>query len=271
MSVPKTKVLIKHVLGNVFTYYSKNISSLAFLFLIVAGPFSLAGIILSCYLHIPYWNYKLDHPENSLISLGYYYFVSFLPMFVSGLGCDLYLSAIVFRQEATNNNRTCSLVSCIFSTYRRIGSILILSVLVGLIVWGGFLLLIVPGIFLWLRYCVSVPILISENKNFTKAMRRSRMIVYGNRPRIFLLMVIVYLGYLALYFLANSIGEAVFSSSGYAFETFTLIVHCFLNPLWSLVIVYLYRELKTIDQNSHPRTDEELIQQTEPSNIGFIK
>ena len=48
--------------------------------------------------------------------------------------------------------------------FKRLGSVILVSVLVGLAVVGGFILLIIPGIIFLVLFSVSVPVLIVENR-----------------------------------------------------------------------------------------------------------
>jgi hypothetical protein len=64
--------------------------------------------------------------------------------------------------------------------FKRLGSVLLVSLLVGLAVAGGFLLLVIPGIIFFVFFSVSVPVLIVENRRGREAMRRSWRLVKGH-------------------------------------------------------------------------------------------
>jgi hypothetical protein len=67
-----------------------------------------------------------------------------------------------------------------------------LSFLVGLLVGIGFVMLIVPGIMVYIAFSVAVPALIEERKGVLASMRRSRDLTRGSRGQIFILVVLFY-------------------------------------------------------------------------------
>ncbi len=63
--------------------------------------------------------------------------------------------------------------------FARFGSVLLISILVGLAVAGGFILLIIPGVIFLVMFSVSIPALVVENLRGTDAMSRSWNLVKG--------------------------------------------------------------------------------------------
>lgn len=63
---------------------------------------------------------------------------------------------------------------------RRFGSVLLVSILVGLAVAVGFVALIIPGIILLVLFSVSVPVVVVEGRRGTDAMRRSWNLAKGH-------------------------------------------------------------------------------------------
>jgi hypothetical protein len=57
--------------------------------------------------------------------------------------------------------------------FHRLGSVLLVSVLVGLAIIGALILFIIPGIYIGVRLCVSIEALVVEGRRGTQAMRRS--------------------------------------------------------------------------------------------------
>jgi hypothetical protein len=68
-----------------------------------------------------------------------------------------------------------------------------LSIIVGLLIIGGFLLLIVPGIMVWCALCVAVPALVEERGGVFASIARSRELTRGSRFQIFLLGVLFWI------------------------------------------------------------------------------
>ena len=64
--------------------------------------------------------------------------------------------------------------------FHRLGSVLLVSVLVGLAIVGGLILFIIPGIYIGIRLCVSIEALVVEGRRGTEAMGRSWALVGGH-------------------------------------------------------------------------------------------
>src|SRR5262245_30316282 len=69
--------------------------------------------------------------------------------------------------------------------FSRFFSLVGISILVGLGVGIGFLLLVIPGIILALRWAVAVPACVVENKGPLQSMSRSAELTKGHRWKIF--------------------------------------------------------------------------------------
>ncbi len=64
--------------------------------------------------------------------------------------------------------------------FHRLGSVLVVSVLVGLATIGGLILFIIPGIYIGVRLAVSIEALVVEGRRGTQAMGRSWELVGGH-------------------------------------------------------------------------------------------
>ena len=71
-------------------------------------------------------------------------------------------------------------------------AVLLLHLLASMVGW---LFLLVPGIIIYIMFCVSLPVLTEERAGVTGSLKRSRELTKGSRWRIFLLLLI---GWLAL-------------------------------------------------------------------------
>jgi hypothetical protein len=57
--------------------------------------------------------------------------------------------------------------------FHRLGSVLLVSVLVGLAIIGGLILFVIPGIYIAVRLAVCIEALVVEGRRGAEAMRRS--------------------------------------------------------------------------------------------------
>jgi len=85
-------------------------------------------------------------------------------------------------------------LSALKFAWNYVWTLLLIQLVVGLIVFGGFLLLIVPGILWTLSYSLIVPVAVLENSsNRTVIRHRSWQLVKGNRGKVFIVMLVVVL------------------------------------------------------------------------------
>jgi hypothetical protein len=124
--------------------------------------------------------------------------------------------------------------------FRRLGSVILVSVLVGLAVLGGFILFIVPGLIFAVLLSVAVPALVVENRRGTEAMSRSWNLVKGHFWHA--VGVILVAG-----IITTVIGGIIGAIGGHAWFTrwiFTAIGTVITAPYSALVLVLLYLDLR---------------------------
>ena len=105
--------------------------------------------------------------------------------------CILLQVALVRATVADLTGRRPLLGECLRDAFRFVLPVLGMTILMTLGAMLGFLLLIVPGIILWLMWSVSVPALVEERRGVIASMRRSAELTRGYKWPIFGLLVIV--------------------------------------------------------------------------------
>ena len=124
--------------------------------------------------------------------------------------------------------------------FHRLGSILLIGLLVALIVTGGFLLFIVPGIIFAVKLSVSIPALIVENRRGTDAIGRSWNLTTGQFWHVlgtwFLAFVITWIvtGILGALGGSNAVLQGILGAIG---SVITM-------PFLALVTVLIYLDLR---------------------------
>ena len=114
-------------------------------------------------------------------------FVSLLLALVGGL---LVQGALVEVVRDLHEGRTTTRVSAYYNRTRgRLGTLLGASLLYGIGVVGGFLLLVVPGLILLARWTLVVPLVVVEGLGVRQAFARSAMLVSGRTGRVLVLVV----------------------------------------------------------------------------------
>jgi hypothetical protein len=85
----------------------------------------------------------------------------------------------------------------------QLGELLLLALNIGVRVGLGFLLLVVPGVYLLLKYAVAVPVAILERNGVSASLARSGDLTRGHRGRIF----VIYLLFMILAFITSAVWQ----------------------------------------------------------------
>jgi hypothetical protein len=75
--------------------------------------------------------------------------------------------------------------------FKRLWTLSMAQLEVGLRVMLGILLLIIPGILWWLSYSLAVPVVMVEGQKAGPSVKRSRELVKGNRKKVFVVLMVV--------------------------------------------------------------------------------
>jgi hypothetical protein len=124
--------------------------------------------------------------------------------------------------------------------FKRLGSVILVSLLVGLAVAGGFILLIIPGIIFLVFFAVSVPVLIVENRRGRAAMSRSWNLVKGH---FWHALGVIVVAAIITGFVSGIIGS-IGGSAWVVRWIFTAIGTVITAPFTALVSVLLYLDLR---------------------------
>jgi hypothetical protein len=125
--------------------------------------------------------------------------------------------------------------------FHRLGSVLLVSVLVGLATIAGFILFIIPGIWIGVRLAVSVEALVVEGRRGTQAMGRSWELVGGHWWHAFGALVVAGL----LTGLVNAIITTPFNNTSWFVQAIAAAIATVITlPYGVLVGVLLYLDLR---------------------------
>ena len=124
-------------------------------------------------------------------------------------------------------------------------SIWALSIVVGVIVFLGFIALIVPGIILAIMFSLALPVLLIENKGVMESMGRSRELVRNRWLKTFATFLV--LGIIVL--IASLIFSAITAPLGIIGPVVNGILSALYQPLFPILMaVYYYSNLARISQ-----------------------
>ncbi|MEP3889614.1 MAG: hypothetical protein ABJN69_04050 [Hellea sp.] len=124
------------------------------------------------------------------------FFASFIAMAVISfivvmIGSVILQGALIYGAIADFNGRKAPFKECMSVALRYFFPLLILGILVGLGMVFGFILVIVPGVFIALGWSIAAPVLIVEGKGITDSISRSWDLTKGYKRWILLLFIIL--------------------------------------------------------------------------------
>jgi hypothetical protein len=125
--------------------------------------------------------------------------------------------------------------------FHRLGSVLLVSVLVGLATVAGLILFVIPGIWIGVRLAVSIEALVVEGRRGTEAMGRSWSLVGGHWWHAFFTLVVAAL----LVGVVNAVITVPFSATNWFVQAVAAAVATVVTlPYGVLVGVLLYLDLR---------------------------
>lgn len=123
--------------------------------------------------------------------------------------------ALIYGTVQDMNGAKPSVGDALATGLRAFLPLLGVSILFGLAVGLGMILLIVPGVMILCAWCVAVPALVAERTGVFGAFSRSAELTRGNRWRIFALLLLVWVIALVVTMVVGAVfGVASFATSG---------------------------------------------------------
>ncbi len=127
--------------------------------------------------------------------------------------------------------------------FRRLGSVILISILVGLAVGVGLIFLIIPGIIFAVKFSVSIPALVVEDRRGTDAMSRSWNITKGFFWHVLGVWILAFLVQMVVALVLGTIGR-IFGDFWIVQWIFSAAAQIITAPFSALVTVLLYIDLR---------------------------
>ena len=176
---------IARVFRRTFEVLGRNFATFFILALILVGlPAALAGMLQESQMN-----------EDGLPRFGTGAFVGLFGILLGIVTNAILQGALIFGTVRDLNGERASVSDSLATGLRGFLPLIGLSILVGLGIFLGLILLIVPGIILACAWSVTVPALVAENRGVMGAFERSAELTRGNRWMIFALYVIYFLAF----------------------------------------------------------------------------
>ncbi len=175
------------------------------------------------------------------------------------IGLNMLQAALIHGTVADLNGRRANFGECLSTGLRFLLPVIGISILTGVAVAIGFILLIVPGVLLLLAWCVNIPVVVTEREDVFAAFGRSWDLTRGHRLQIFGLAVV----YVLVVWIMDAAGIAVTGglnlanlASPVGFNGIEWAVLTLLNVAQSLVgatgLAAIYYELRSIKEGVGP-------------------
>lgn len=181
------------------------------------------------------------------------YVVMFLTWVLSLAIASVVQGVLTRATVAESEGRKASVGECVSVALPVILPLIGLSILIAIGVMAGFIILIVPGIMLYLAWSVAAPALVEERRGIRAAFQRSWELTRGSRWKIFAVILILYIiyflisgvfGILSMWILGGRGLSGVGQNLGVGYLVFNLVSALINNLLWGAVQASLYVELR---------------------------
>jgi hypothetical protein len=172
------------------------------------------------------------------------FFEYLIILIVSAIAGVWYQGTVVeAARDILDGRRDHTLGSVLRSVTPVIVPLAIAGILAGVATGIGFVLLIVPGLFLLTIWAVIAPVIVIERVPAMESFGRSRELVRGNGWQVFGVVVVVYLLQVVTSLVLRSIANSVADSFA-TFAVAELLVRLLVAPLSALAAAVLFFELK---------------------------
>lgn len=199
-------------IGRVFSRTFGAIASNPGVMLLIAFVFGALPQTL-----ISYYQQTLQAPMRAgLVRPRDYFIVAGLGMLANMMLGLIVQGGLVRATMSAAEGERATLGQCLATGLRRALPLLGLAILMGLGIGIGFLLLIVPGVLLYLMWSVAVPVTVVERRGVIESLGRSGELTKGARGTIFALFVILWAVMIGAEMVTGAAVVAIYGIQGFA-------------------------------------------------------
>jgi len=237
------------ILGEAWRIYARNAGQLLLIVAVIVIPLSILGFVISHFAFAASTKVVTEAGQSVRVVEPRSFFIFLMAALVAAaisVIITALLQAALLRAAA---EATIGDPFDVETSYkwglRRFGGVLLVSILVGLAVGIGFILLVIPGIIALVFFSVSVPALVVENVRGTEAMRRSWNLVSHHFWHVLgvILVAAILTGVIA------GIIRAIGGSSAVGGGITAAVGQILVAPYSALVSVLLYLDLRARREN----------------------
>ena len=167
--------------------------------------------------------------------------LNFIATLIFWLLAILYQGFVVELVSAAQSNRRTGIGELMKAVTPVLGSLLVISILFAIGVGIGFVLIIIPGLFLLTIWSVVVPVEVLEQRGIIGSFERSRELVRGNGWNVFGVIVIVWVVTAAISILVELLAAPL---GHVGRDLIQWVVNVAITPIVALSATVLYLELR---------------------------
>jgi hypothetical protein len=164
----------------------------------------------------------------------------------------LYQGFVVELVSAAQSNRRTGIGELMNAVTPVLGTLLVISILFAIGVGIGFVLIIIPGLFLLTIWSVVVPVEVLEHRGILGSFERSRELVRGNGWNVFGVIVIVWVVTVAISFLVGLLAAPL---GHVGRDLVQWAINVAVAPIVALSATVLYLELRRAHTAPAPASD----------------
>ena len=238
---------IGEILSTAFEIYKANAANLLLIVAIVVVPLTFISAFVGGVVFAPETETVLIFGESvetvSARSAGAAIIVALLTA-VIGVIISAVLQAAIMRGAAQGSIGDPVDIDASYKWgFARFGSVILISILVGLAVAGGLILFVIPGLIFAVMFSVAIPALVVENLRGTDAMSRSWNLVKGHFWHAVGVIILAAIIAGVVSAIITAVGSAI-NDNWFISWVFQAIAQIITAPFAAIVSVLLYLDLR---------------------------
>ena len=255
---------VGEILGDAFALYRRHWQNLIVIVAVIVIPLSFAQVLLGeLWIRESFTEEELRNGVEVTVDGALFagVFASLVIAFISVLMWTVLTGAITRAAAGTFLGRDLEIGESYRFGFARFWSIVLVAVLSGLAIAGGFILLIIPGFIVLTFLVCGIPALVIEDKRGREALRRSWNLVRGRGWPVFGTILVAGL----ITGIASSVLTAPFGDNWAARSIASAIASVITMPYMALVGVFIYLDLRVRkEQYTAPDLERDLASSATP-------
>ena len=166
--------------------------------------------------------------------------IAFIASFLASIGFYAYFSVVASQLSSGNDVDDARAFE---KTIKKIGQIIVVSIVSGIAIAFGAVLLIAPGLWLATIWFVFIPVLMLEDARFFDSLTRSRDLVQGSGWSVLLTLLFVAVVGIAIYVILISAAAAISDSSLMLFWIISTVGDGATTILAAIIFYFAYEQL----------------------------